>query len=44
MNEANIGKGVKVRKWMYGYMKFILPIMILIVFAFGMIDTIPKFF
>ena len=44
VNEANIGKGVKVRKWMYGYMKFILPIMILIVFAFGMIDTIPKFF
>lgn len=42
-NEANTGKGVKVQKWMYGYMKYVLPLMILVVFVFGMIDAIPKF-
>lgn len=38
MEEANTGKGFKVRKWMYGYTKVVVPIIILIVFVMGLID------
>lgn len=36
--EANTGKGMKVAKWMKWYMTFILPVIILIIFALGMIN------
>ena len=36
MSEANQGKGLKVKKWMQGYMSYVLPIIIIILFAFSM--------
>jgi NSS family neurotransmitter:Na+ symporter len=36
--EANEGKGIKVKKWMRGYMTFVLPLMILSVFVIGLIN------
>ena len=33
--EANYGKGLKVKPWMYGYCKYILPIIIFIIFIIG---------
>ena len=33
--EANTGKGLKVPSWLYGYCKYILPIVIIFLFAFG---------
>ena len=38
MAEANEGKGIKVKKWMRGYMTFVLPLMILSVFVIGLIN------
>ena len=37
-DEANQGKGLKVQKWMRGYMTFILPVVIIIVFIMGLIS------
>lgn len=34
-NEANTGKGIKVANWMKGYMTFVLPVIILILFIMG---------
>ena len=33
--EANAGKGLKVPSWLYGYCKYVLPVIILFLFAFG---------
>ncbi len=33
--EANTGKGLKVPSWLYGYCKYVLPVIILFLFAFG---------
>ncbi|MBQ7879452.1 MAG: sodium-dependent transporter, partial [Clostridia bacterium] len=38
--EANEGKGLKVKKWMRGYMSYVLPV---IVFAFFLIGILQKF-
>ncbi len=35
--EANTGKGIKVRKFMYYYMKFVLPVLIFALFVLGII-------
>ena len=37
MQEANIGKGAKVKNWMRGYMKYVLPIILIVVFVIGII-------
>lgn len=37
VEEANAGKGLKVVKWMRGYMTFVLPVLILVVFVMGII-------
>ncbi len=37
-NEANQGKGLKVKKWMYGYMKYVLPVIMFVVFVFGLLS------
>ena len=37
-NEANQGKGLKVKKWMKGYMQYVLPVIMLVVFVFGLIE------
>mgnify|MGYP006969179369 CR=1 FL=1 len=33
--EANTGKGLKVKNWMRGYLTYILPIVIFVFFAIG---------
>lgn len=40
--EANTGKGLKVADWMRKYMTFVLPVMIFIIFAFGMYSFFKK--
>ena len=37
VEEANVGKGLKVAKWMRGYMTFVLPVLILVIFVMGII-------
>lgn len=37
-NEANLGKGIKVKKWMKGYMTFVLPVLIVVFFITGIIQ------
>lgn len=37
VQEANEGKGLKVAKWMRGYMTFVLPVLILIIFIIGIL-------
>lgn len=36
--EANTGKGIKVQKWMRGYMTFVLPVIVLVLFVVGIIN------
>ena len=36
--EANEGKGLKVATWMRPYMTFVLPVLVLVLFVFGMIN------
>jgi NSS family neurotransmitter:Na+ symporter len=38
MAEANQGKGLKVKKWMRGYMTYVLPLIMVAVFVFGLIS------
>lgn len=40
-NEVNTGKGLKVHNWMRGYVTYVLPLIILFIFGFGIYD---KFF
>ena len=37
-DEANAGKGLKFPKWMKGYVTFVLPVIILIVFVLGILS------
>jgi len=37
MNEANTGKGMKVKRWMRGYMKYVLPLIILAIWIISLI-------
>ncbi len=39
--EANTGKGMKIHNWMRGYLTYVLPLIILFIFGFGIYD---KFF
>lgn len=38
MAEANEGKGLKVVKWMRGYMTYVLPLIVLTIFVLGLIS------
>ncbi len=38
MEEANTGKGAKVRQWMYYYIKYVIPVIILAIFFVGIYD------
>ncbi len=40
LNEANAGKGLKLKKWMRPYMTYVLPAIIILVFAIGIL-TFP---
>ena len=37
INEANSGKGLKIRSWMRIYMKYVLPVIILTLFVLGLV-------
>lgn len=39
--EANTGKGLKMQNWMRGYISYVLPLIVLFIFFFGLYD---KFF
>ncbi len=38
MKEANQGTGLKVKKWMYYYIKYVLPVIIILLFVYGILD------
>jgi len=38
MAEANAGKGMKLKKWMRGYITYVIPCIIIIVFTMGIIN------
>ena len=40
--EANTGKGFKVKKWMRGYITYVLPVVIVLLFAFGLYNFFAK--
>ena len=40
--EANIGKGLKVPSWLYGYCKYVLPLIIIFLFAFGIYGIVSS--
>ncbi len=42
VEEANTGRGMKVRKWMRGYMTYILPLLIFSIFVIGLINYFAK--
>lgn len=41
VGEANTGKGLKIAKWMRGYVTYVLPVIVLLLFVLGIYD---KFF
>ena len=42
--EANTGKGFKVKEWMRGYMTYVLPVIVVILFIVGIYPYINKLF
>ena len=40
--EANTGKGFKVKKWMRGYITYVLPLIIILLFVFGLYNFFVK--
>ena len=36
--EVNTGKGLKVQDWMRGYLTYVLPLIVVLIFAFGLYD------
>ena len=40
VNEANTGKGLKIKKFMKGYMKYVLPVLVMFVFIMGLVGLI----
>lgn len=38
MEEANAGKGLKVKNWMRGYITYVLPVIMLVIFVIGLIS------
>ena len=38
VEESNSGKGAKIAKWMRGYMTYVLPVIIFVIFAIGLYD------
>ena len=41
-SEANEGKGMKVAKWMRGYLTYVLPAVVLVVFVIGLYNVFAK--
>ncbi len=42
INEANTGKGLKIKKFMKGYMTYVLPVMVIVLFVIGIVRTFVK--
>ena len=42
MEECNTGSGIKFPKWLYGWMKYGVPALIIVIFIMGWIPTIQK--
>lgn len=40
VNEANIGKGLKIKRFMKGYMTYVLPVLVMFVFIMGLVGLI----
>ena len=40
VNEANTGKGLKVKRFMKGYMTYVLPVLVMVVFIMGLVGLI----
>lgn len=38
MQEANTGKGIKIKIWMKGYMTYVLPLIVVVIFVVGIVD------
>ncbi|MGN1161477.1 MAG: sodium-dependent transporter, partial [Candidatus Fimenecus sp.] len=38
VNEANAGKGLKVKNWMRGYMTFVLPVIVAVILIMGIVS------
>lgn len=43
VEEANTGKGLKVQKWMRGYITFVLPLIIIALFVIGIVTKFVAF-
>lgn len=42
INEANMGRGLKIKKFMKGYMTYVLPVMVIVLFVIGVVRTFVK--
>lgn len=40
VNEANTGKGLKIKKFMRGYMTYVLPVLVMFVFIMGIVGIV----
>lgn len=41
--EANTGKGLKIKKWMKGYVSYVLPVLIFAIFVLGLLNYFKVF-
>ena len=37
VQEANAGKGLKIKKWMRGYMTYVLPVIVAVILILGLV-------
>lgn len=42
LNEANEGEGMKFPKWVYGYVKYVLPLIVVVIFVMGYYTKFKK--
>ena len=40
VNEANTGKGLKIKRFMRGYMTYVLPVLVMFVFIMGLVGLV----
>ena len=38
VTEANTGRGMKIKKWMKGYISYVLPVIIIVIFVIGLVN------
>ena len=42
LNEVNTGKGMKLKGFVRGYMTYVLPVMVIVLFVIGIVRTFVK--